>query len=71
MKRFLLEFLKLKSQSGYIKIDVCLQQILYHVISDVKLSSCFLLSQVKNVFLTLISFRKQYQSIKEEHPLLE
>ena len=37
---------------------------LCHVISDVKLTHCFLLLKVKNVFLALKSFRKQYQNIK-------
>ena len=42
----------LNPQSGYIKIDAYLLQILYHMIFDGKLSHCFLLSKVKNVFLT-------------------
>ena len=54
----LLEFGLLNPQSGYIKIDAYLLQILYHMIFDVKLSHCFLLSKVKNVFLTFKSFRK-------------
>ena len=39
----------LNPKSGYIKIDAYLL-ILCHVISDVKLSHCFCLSKVKNVF---------------------
>ena len=49
----------LNSQSGYIKKDA----YLCHVISDVKLSHCFLLSKVENVFLTL--------NIKQKQALLE
>ena len=52
---------------GYIKIDAYLLYILCHVISDVKLSHCFLLSKAKNEFLTLKSFKKQHQSIKKQH----
>ena len=59
----------LNSQSGYIKIDAFLL-ILCHVISDVKLSHCSLLSKVKNVFQTIKSFRIQYLNIKKQ-PLLE
>ena len=57
-------------QSRYIKIDAYLL-ILCHVISDVKLSHCFHLSKIKNVFLTLKPFRKQYQNIKQKRSLLE
>ena len=41
----------LNPQSGYIKMDTYLI-ILCHVISVVRLSHCFFLSKVKNVFLT-------------------
>ena len=59
----------LNPKSGYIKIDAYLQ-ILCHVISDVKLSHCFCLSKVKkNVFLTLKSFRKQFQNLRSSHYL--
>ena len=54
----------LNPQSGYIKIDVYIL-ILCHVISDAKLSHYFLLSKVKDMFLTLKSFRKQNQNIKQ------
>ena len=53
----------LNPQSGYIKIDSYLL-ILCHVIYDVKLSQYLFLSKAKTVFLTLKSFRKQYQNIK-------
>ena len=59
----------LNPQSGYIKMNAYLL-ILCHVISVVKLSHCFLLSTVKNELLTLKSFRKQYQIIKQKHPYL-
>ena len=52
--------LLINPQSGYIKIGAYLL-ILCHVISDVKFSHYFRLSKVKNVFLKLKSFRKQYQ----------
>ena len=39
------------------------------MISDVKLPYHFLLSKVKNMFVALESFRKQYQSIKRKQPL--
>ena len=39
------------------------------MISDVKLPYYFLLSKVKNMFVALESFRKQYQSIKRKQPL--
>ena len=51
------------SAKRYIKIYAYLL-ILCYVISDVKLSHCFLLSKVKNVFPTVKSFRKQYQNLK-------
>ena len=57
-------------QGGYIKIETYLL-ILCYVISNVKLSHCSLLSKVKNMFLTLKSFRKQYQNMKQNQPLLE
>ena len=60
----------LNPQSGYIKIDVYIL-ILCHVISDAKLSHYFLFSKVKDMFLTLKSFRKQNQNIKQKQPLLE
>ena len=66
----LLEFGLLNPQSVYIKIDAYLLQILCHMIFDVKLSHCFLLSKVKNMFLTFKSFRKQCQSNKQKLPLL-
>ena len=58
-------------QSGYIKVDAYLLNLVYHVISDANLSYYFLLIKVKNMFLTLESFRKQYQSIKQKLPLCQ
>ena len=48
--------ISLNPHNGYIKIE-----ILCHVMSNVKLSHYFPLSKVKNMFLTIESFRKQYQ----------
>ena len=44
----------LNPQSGYIKIDAYLPQILCHVTSDVRLSQCFLLIKYRHVINTQI-----------------
>ena len=57
----------LNSQSGYIKKDA----YLCHVISDVKLSHCFLLSKVKNVLPNTQIIQKTIYNIKQKQALLE
>ena len=54
-------FFLLNPQSGYLKIDAYLLNLVSH---DFKLSDYFLLIKVINtdVFLTLNSFRKRFQS---------
>ena len=55
----------LNPQSGYFKIDTYLL-ILCHVVFNVTLLHCLLLWKVKNLLLTLKSFGKQYQNIKQK-----